>query len=51
MGMFSNFRPIYMALGANPTGHFWLVFLLETRLKSASFEPLTGCNQNYDSKT
>ena len=37
---FCLFGQTYLALGANPTSHFWLKFLLETWLSSASLEPL-----------
>jgi len=39
-GCFRIFGQLCLALVANPTSHFWLKFFFETRLKSASFEPL-----------
>jgi len=39
---FRLFGPVYLALGANPTGHFWLLFCVETRIQSVSLEPLNG---------
>jgi len=40
--MFLYFWRIYLVLGANPMSHdFGLSFFLETRLKSASLEPLS----------
>jgi len=53
---FRLFGQFYLALGVNPTGYFWLMFFLETTLKSMSLEPLIDFlpysiwSQNYDQK-
>jgi len=47
---FCVFDQLYLALGANPTKHFWLKIFVETRRSSASSEPLNDLLAYLDPK-